>query len=113
MIEVHYHERVGEGPQYGFHQPHEGYGGIFQCERHDESLEKVLHEFKGILPHIEGFNKNLVIPDIQVNLVEIFGLLELVQKVINMWDWVPIPNNVLIYCLIVNTQSPGHVLLLY
>ena len=33
---------------------------------------------------------------LKVNLPEIFGPLELVQKVISQWDWVPILNNDLI-----------------
>ena len=38
---------------------------------------------------------------------------ELVQKVINPWDWIPIPDIDLIQCLIVNTKSLSIVLLLY
>jgi len=66
---------------------------IFQPERHDQPFKKALLGFEGSVPHIEGFNQYLVITRLQVNLAEIFSPLELVQKVINLWDWIPIPDN--------------------
>ena len=86
---------------------------IFQPERHNQPLEKALLGFEGNLPHIRGFDWFLVTFGIQFDVAEIFGPLELVQKVINSWDWVPILNNDLVQCLIANTKSPGPVLLLY
>ena len=65
------------------YQPHEGCRSIRQLERHDEPFEKALLGFESILPHIERFDWYLVIPRLQVDLVEIFFPFELVQKVIN------------------------------
>jgi hypothetical protein len=58
--------------------------------------------------NIRGFDWYLVIPRLQVHLVEIFLPLELVQKVINLWDRVPIPDSDLIQCSIVNAVSKSH-----
>jgi len=95
------------------HQSHESCGGIRQPKSHDQPFEHALLGFEGSLPHIGGFDRNLVITKLQVNIVEIFGLLELVQKVINPWDSVPISDSDLVQHLIVNTESPSLVLLLY
>jgi hypothetical protein len=65
--------------------------GHSSTERHDQPLEKALLGFEGSLPHIKGFYWNLVIPRLQIDLAEIFFPLELVKKVINLWDRVPIP----------------------
>jgi hypothetical protein len=54
-----------------------------------------------------------VIPRIQFNLAEIFLPLELVQKVINPWDQVPILDSDLGQCPIVNEESPSPILLLH
>ena len=69
--------------QYAIHQPHEGYGSICQSERHEKPFEKALLGFEGSLPHIKGFDWYLVIPRLQVDLVEIFLPFELIQEVIN------------------------------
>ena len=95
------------------HQPHEGFGSIFQSERHDEPFEKALLVFEGSVPHIRGFNWYLVIPRLQVDLAKIFFPFELFQKVINPWDWVPIPDIDLVQRPIVNTESPSPILLLH
>ena len=65
--------------------------------------KKAFLGFEGSLPHIGGFNRYLVIPRLQVNIAEIFFTFELVQKVINPWDRVPIPDSDLVQRPIVNT----------
>jgi hypothetical protein len=87
--------------------------GICQPERPDQPFEKALLGFEVSLPHIKGFDWYLVIPIVQVNLAEIFRPLELVQKVINLWDRVPIPDNDLVQRSIVNAESPSAILLLH
>ena len=77
---------------------------------HSKRLSFDLKEF---YPHIGGLYWYMVIKKLQVNLAEIFGPLELVQKVVNPWDWIPIPDSDHVRCSIVNTKSPGHVLLQY
>ena len=59
------------------------------------------------------FDWYLVIPGIQVDLAEIFLPFELVQKVINPWDRVPILNSDLVQCPIVNAKFPSPILLLH
>jgi hypothetical protein len=54
-----------------------------------------------------------VIPRIQFDLAEIFRPLELVQKVINLWDQVPVPDSDLGQYPIVNEESSSPILLLY
>ena len=76
-------------------------------------INKALLGFEGSLPHIGRFDWYLVIPRLQVDLDKIFRPLKLVQEVINPWDLVPIPNSDLVQHLIVNTESPSPILLLY
>ena len=78
------------------HQTHEGCGSICQSERHDEPFEKALLGFEDSIPHIGVFDWCLVIPKLQVDLDEIFHAFELVQKVINPWDRVPIMDSDLV-----------------
>jgi len=78
VVQVHYHERVGKGPQDIVHQLHEGCGAIRQLKRHDQPFRKALLELEGNLPHIGRFNWYLMITRLQVNLAEIFASLELV-----------------------------------
>lgn len=54
-----------------------------------------------------------MITKLQVNLDKIFGPLELVQKVVDPWDWTPILDNDLVQNPIVNIESLGAFLLLY
>ena len=86
--------------------------GSHPPERHDQSFEKALLGFEGSLQHIKGFNWYLLITELQINLAEIFGPLELVKKVINPWDWIPILDSDLVQRPIINTESPGPILLL-
>ena len=55
----------------------------------------------------------MLIIRLQFNLAEIFYPIELVQKVINLLDWVPITESDLIQHPIVNTEPIGSILLLY
>ena len=113
VIQVYHYKCVCEWMQGVIHQPHESCGSICQSERHDEPFEKALLGFEGSLPHIRGFDWYLVIPRLQVDLAEIFCPFELVQKVINPWDRVPIPDSDLVLHPIINTESPSPILLLY
>ena len=99
--------------QYVIHQPHEGCWSICQSKRNEDPFEKALLGFECSLPHIRGFDWYLVIPKLQVDLAEIFFTFELVQKVMNLWDRVSISDSDLVQCLIINTESPSSILLLY
>jgi len=48
------------------------------------NLKVIFHTFMG--------SWNLVITRLHINLDEILGPLELVQQVINPWDWIPVPD---------------------
>ena len=85
------------------HQPHQGCRSIQQPERHNQPFEKALFGFEGNISYIGGFDSYLVISRIQFELVEIFSPLELVQKVINPWDWIPILDRDFVQDLIINT----------
>jgi len=52
-------------------------------------------------------------PKFKSILLKYFTPFELVQKVINPWDQVPIPNDDLVQRLIVNTESPSPILLMH
>ena len=80
---------------------------------HDKALKKALLGFEDSLPYIGRFEWYLMIPRLQVDLAEIFFPFELVQKVINPWDRVPILDSDLFQRPIVNTESLSPNLLLY
>ena len=113
VIQVYHYKWVGEWPQDAIHQPHEGCRSIRQPKRQNQPFKKALLRFEGSLPHIRGFDWYLVIFELQVDLAKIFHPLELVQKVINPWDWIPIPDKDLIKFPIVNTEPLVYVLVLY
>ena len=60
---------------------------------HDQLFKEALLEFEGILPYIGGLYWTLGIARFQINLAETLVPLELVQKIINMWDWIHVPSS--------------------
>lgn len=98
IIQIYNHKLVGERLQDVIHQPHKISRGIFQSKGHDQPLKKALLGFEGGLPYIYDLYWNLVISGIQIKFFEVLGPLELVKKVINSWDWVPIPDRGLGTC---------------
>lgn len=50
-------------------------------------------DLKGGLPYICELYWNLVITRIHIDLAKILGPLELVQQVINPWDWIPVSDS--------------------
>lgn len=113
IIKIYNHQYVGERPQDVIHQPHESCGGIRQIERHDQPIEKTLHGLESGLPHIYGFYQNLVIIKLKIYIIEVFGPLEMVQKVINLWNWVPVLKYDFFQGPIINGESQGSILLLH
>jgi len=96
VVQIYNHERVGEMSQYVIHQPHKSYRGIFETKGHDQLLKESLFGFEGGLRYICGFYMNLVIARIWINHAEELGPFELVDNIINLWDWVFDPDNDLI-----------------
>lgn len=82
-----------EGPQDVIYYPHKISKGFCQPEIHNQPLKKVYIVFKGSLPYIYGLYWNIVIVTLQIDLVKILGLIELVQQVINLWDYMPPPHS--------------------
>jgi hypothetical protein len=39
VIQIHHHKRIGEGPQYIVHHPHEICWGIRQAKGHDQPFK--------------------------------------------------------------------------
>lgn len=76
---------------------------IIQTKISNQPFKNALLGFEESLPHIKGFDWYLVITKLQVILTKIFDPLDLVQKVIHLWDWIPLPVNDLIQFSIVNT----------
>ena len=95
------------------HQPDEGCRSIHQPKRHAQPFKSELLGFEGNIPHIRGFDWYLVIPEIQFNIAKTFGPLELVLKVINLWDQISIIDIDLFQHSIVNTESPSPTVLLH
>ena len=93
FIQIKNHERVGEGLQYVIHQPHKSSRDIYQPEGHDQPFKNASLGFEGGHPYIYGLYWNLVVTRLQIDLAEILGPIELVQQVINLWDWMPVPKS--------------------
>jgi hypothetical protein len=113
VIQIYNHKGIGEGPQDVIHQPHEGGWGIRQAKGHDQPLEKTFFRLESSLPYISLFYGDLVVVRLQINLTKVLGPLELVEKVINLGNWVPIPDCDFVQSSVINTKSPGPIFLLY
>jgi len=50
---------------------------------------------------------------LHIDLAEILGPLEMIKKVINLRDWIPILNSDIVQCLIIYAEPLGPILLLY
>ena len=57
VFQIHYHEWVGEGPQYISQQPHEGCEGIREPKRHGNPFKNSLLRFEGSLPVMQPTQK--------------------------------------------------------
>jgi hypothetical protein len=47
-----------------------------------------------------------VVVGLQINLTKLLGPLELLEKVVNLGNWVPIFECDFFHCLVINTDSP-------
>jgi hypothetical protein len=102
-----------KGLQDVIHQPHEGGWGICQAKGHDQPLENTFFRLESSLPYISLFYGDLVVVRLQINLTKVLGPLELVEKVINSGNWVPIPDCDFFQSSVINTKLPGPIFLLY
>ena len=92
IIQIYDHKRIDEGPQNVIHHPHESWWIISQSKRHDQPLKKTFLALKGSFLDISFLNWYLVVGQLQINLPKILAPLELVKKIINPWNWIPIPK---------------------
>ena len=113
VIQIHHHKRIGERSQYIIHQSHESYWSICQTKRHDQPFEKTFFGLESSLPYISIFYWDLVVARLQVSLVEKFGSLELVKKVINSWKQVPVPNCNFVQGPVINVELPSPIFILH
>jgi hypothetical protein len=54
-----------------------------------------------------------VVAELQINLTKVLGSLELVEKVVNLGNWVPIPDCDFFQSCVINIESPCPVFLLH
>ena len=83
VIQIHQHKRIDERPQDIIHHPHESCWGIFQAKGHDQPFKKIFFGLEDILPYINLLYWELVVVGLQINLIEVFGPLELVKDIVN------------------------------
>jgi hypothetical protein len=92
VIHIYHHKIIGEGPQYIIHQYYESCWSICQTKGHDYPFKNTFFGIEISLPYIILFHWDLVVARLQVNLTEKIGSLELVMKVINLGNWVRVPD---------------------
>jgi hypothetical protein len=57
--------------------------------------------------------QDLVVARLHINLTEVFGPRELIKEVIDLGNRVPVSDSDFIQSLVINTESPGSIFLLY
>jgi hypothetical protein len=92
VIQIHHHKIIGERPQDIIHHPHESCWGICQAKGHDQPFKKTFFGLEGSLPYIGLLYWDLVVAGLQINLTEVFSPLELVKEIVNLGNWVPVPD---------------------
>jgi hypothetical protein len=91
VIQIHHNKILGEISQDIVHHPHEICWGIYQAKGHDQPFKKTFFGLEGILPCINMLYWDLVVARLQINLIEVFGTLELVQEIVNLGNLVSVP----------------------
>jgi hypothetical protein len=92
VIQIHHHKIIGERPQDIIHHPHESCWGICQAKGHDQPFKNTFFGLEGSLPYIGLLYWDLVVAGLQINLTEVFPPLELVKEIVNLGNWVPVPD---------------------
>jgi hypothetical protein len=59
------------------------------------------------------FYGDLVVSKIHISLTKVLGPLDLVEKVINSGNWIPVPDSNFVQSSVINTKSIGPIFLLY
>jgi hypothetical protein len=92
VIQIHYHKIIGERIQYIIHNPHESWWGICQVKGHEKPFKNTFFGLEGSLPYIGLLYWNLVVSELQINLTEVFVPLYLFKEIINLGNWVLVPD---------------------
>ena len=92
VIQIYHHKRIGERPQYILHHHHESCCGICQSKGHEHPFKETFFGLEGSLSYISLLYWDLVVARLQINLIEVFFLLDLVKEIINSWNLVPVPD---------------------
>jgi hypothetical protein len=91
-IQIHLQKIIGERAQYLIHHRHEICWGIHQDKGPHQQFKKTLFRLEGGLPSISLLYWDLVVDEIKINLTEVFGLVELVKEIIDLGNWVLVPD---------------------
>ena len=78
--------------QYIIHHPHESCWGIRQAKGHDQPFKKNFFVLEVNLPYIGLLYWDLVVAELRINLIEVFGLFEMVKEIVNSGNLVLIPD---------------------
>jgi hypothetical protein len=106
VIQIHHRKISGERKQDIIHHTHENCWGIFQAKGHDQSFKNTLFGIKGSLSYIGLLYCDMVVDELQINIIEVFFPLELVKEIVNLGNWLPVPNCDFMLGSIIIEESP-------
>jgi hypothetical protein len=86
-------KKNGERPQYIIHHPHESCWGVFQDKGHENPFKNTFFGLERSLPYINFLYWDLEVVKLQINLTEAFSPLELVKEIVNLGNWVSVPDS--------------------
>jgi hypothetical protein len=92
VIQIHRQKIIGERPRDIIHHLHESCWGICQAKGHDQPLKMTFFGLEGSIPYISLLYWDLVVAELQINLTKVQSHLELVKEIINLGNWVMVPD---------------------
>jgi hypothetical protein len=113
VIQIYNHKGIGEGPQDVFHHPHEILYGIHQAKGHDQPLKNTFFRLESSLPYTSMFYGDLVVARLQINITKLLGPLDLVEKVVNLGNWLSLPKYNFVHSSVINIECSGPIFILY
>jgi hypothetical protein len=72
------------------HHPHESFWSICQTKGHDQPFKKNFFSLECSLPYICLFYGDLVVVKLHINLIKVFGPLEMINEIVNLGNRVSI-----------------------
>ena len=113
VIDEHDDKSIQERPEHPVHQIHECRRGIRQAEGHNKKLVMPVSGAKSSLRNVLIPNPQLVVPRSQVDLRKSTRALQLIEQIINAWQWVLVSYGHLVKLAVIDAESQTPIFLLH